>query len=77
MAWPCYKVHWSGKNIPQGRVRGKRKRDRQRKSWAGDIKEWTDLYFYEKQVTAMDYLEWRQIVRSSPVVSQHAPTVTE
>ena len=53
------KLRWFGhvsrssglaKTILQGTVKGKRKRDRQKKRWVASIKEWTGMDFFPAQL---------------------------
>ena len=73
------KLQWYGhvtrstglsKTILQGTLEGSRKRGGQRKRWEDNIKEWTGLTFARSQREAENRSQWRDIVRSSSVVSR-------
>ena len=58
------------KTILQGTVPGGRKRGRQKKKWADNIKEWTGLDFCDSQMAARNRSRWRKVVWKSAVVPQ-------
>jgi len=73
------KLRWYGhvsrtsglaKTILQGTVNGGRKRGKQKKRWADNIKEWTGLDFAKSQRAVEDRKGWRVIVANSSVVPQ-------
>ena len=79
------KLRWYGhvtrsiglvKTILQDTVRGKRRRDRQKKNRNDNITEWTGLDFYESQMATKDWQRWKQIVQLSSEVPQRSQTVT-
>ena len=45
-------------------------RDRQRKRWEDNIREWTDLEFGKSQRAVENREEWRKLVAKSSVVPQ-------
>ena len=58
------------KTILQGAVRGARRRERQRKRWEDNVREWTGLDFPESQRAVEDGKRWKQRVAKSSVVPQ-------
>ena len=76
-----WKLKWYGhvtrssglaKTILQGKVRGGRKRGRQKKRWEDNIKEWTGLELSDTLRKAESCEEWRELVAKTP---GGAPTV--
>ena len=76
------KLRWHGnvtrstgivKDSLQGTVRGKRKRDRQRKNCTENIKKWTGCNV-TTQVAATDRQRWSEIIRSSEDMPYRPPT---
>ncbi len=70
------KLHWYGyiyrssgpaKTILQGTVKGSRKRERQKKRWEDNIREWTGLDFATSQRAVEDRTKWREIVRTAAI----------
>ena len=70
------KLRWFGhvsrssglaKTILQGTVKGKRKRDRQKKRWEDNIKEWTGMDFACSTRAAENRTKWKGIVANSSV----------
>ena len=61
MVWPRLKVFWFSKNNPTGIVKEKRK-DRQKKRWEDNIKEWTGIDFASSTRAAENRTIWRGIV---------------
>ena len=73
------KLQWYGhvscssglaKTILQGTVKGRRRRDRQRKRWEDNIREWTGLEFAKSQRAVENREKWRKLVVKSSVVPQ-------
>ena len=71
------KLRWFGhvsrssglaKTILQGTVKGKRKRDRQKKGWEDNIKEWTGMDFASSTRAAENRTRWRRVVVNSSLV---------
>ena len=60
------------KTILQGTVQGGRRRDRQRKRWEDNIKEWTGLEWNIIVRKAENREEWRKLVVKSTVVPQRS-----
>ena len=56
------------KTILQGTVKGKRKRDKQKKRWEDNIKEWTGMDFACSTRAAENRTRWKGIVANSFVV---------
>ena len=56
------------KTILQGTVKGKRKRDRQKKRWEDNIKEWTRMEFASSTRAAENRTRWKGLVANSSVV---------
>ena len=48
------------KTILQGKVKGGRRQDRQRKRWEDNIREWTDLEFGKSQRAVENRVKWRK-----------------
>ena len=66
------------KTIMQGTIEGGRRRGRQRKAWMDNIKEWTGLTMPELLTAANDRPTWRQIARTSSLISpRRRPTSGE
>ena len=61
--------------LTQGRVKGKRKRGRQKKRWEDNIKEWTGMDFASSTRAAENRLRWKGIVADSSVVARRHPKV--
>ena len=71
------KLRWFGhvsrslglaKTILQGKVKGKRKRGRQKKRWADNIREWTGMDFASSARAAENRTRWKGIVANLSVV---------
>ena len=71
------KLRWFGhvsrssyvaKTILQGKVKGKRKRGRQKKGWEDNIKEWTGMDLASSTRAAENRTRWKGIVANSSVV---------
>ena len=71
------KLRWFGhvsrssglaKSILQGRVKGKRKRGRQKKRWVDNINEWTGMDFANSTRAAENRTRWKGIVATLSVV---------
>ena len=60
----------SAKTILQGTVQGKRRKGRQRKRWADNIKGWTGMDFASSTRAAEDRIRWKWSVVMSSVVPQ-------
>ena len=56
------------KTILQGPVKGARRREKQKKRWEGNIKEWTGMEFGDSLRAAEDSERWKGIVAASSVV---------
>ena len=54
MVWPHLNVPEHGEAILQGTVKGARRRERQRKRWEDNIKEWTGMGFGDSLRAAED-----------------------
>ena len=63
------------KTILQGRVKGQRKRGRQKKRWEDNIKEWTGIDFTSSTMAAENRTRWKRIVANSSVVPRRPPKV--
>ena len=70
LRWYGHVTRSSGlsKTILQRNVDGKRKRDRPRKRWHCNFKEWTGISFADSQRTTEDRQMWRGVVASSSKV---------
>jgi len=73
------KLRWYGhvtrseglaKTILQGKVQGKRRRGRQRRKWANDIRDWTRKDFSVTQALAHDRAKWSQLVHHSSTMQR-------
>ena len=71
------KLRWYGhisrscgmaKTILQGTVKGARRRERQKKRWENNIKEWTEMEFGDSLRAEEDREGWNSIVATSSVV---------
>ena len=80
------KLRWYGhisrssgmaKTILQGTVKGARRRERQKKRWEANIKEWTGMGFGESLRAAEDTEGWKGIVATSPIVSRRPPRLRD
>ena len=73
LRWFGHVIGSSGlcKKVVQGTVPGKRKRERQKKRWENNIREWTGLDFNNSQRAAEDRQRWQNSVAD---VSSGAPT---
>ena len=60
MVWPHLKILWHGE--------GARRRERQKKRWEDNIKEWTEMGFGDSLRAAEDREVWKGIVAMSSVV---------
>ena len=60
------------KSVLQGTVQGGRRRDRQRKRWEDNIKEWTGLEWNILLRKAENREEWTKLVVKSTVVPQRS-----
>ena len=58
------------KSILPGTVKGRRRQDRQRKRWEGNIREWTGLEFAKSRRAVENREKWRKLVVKSSVVPQ-------
>ena len=76
------KLRWYGhisrssgmaKTILQGTVNGIRRRERQKKRWKYNIKEWTGMGFGESLRAAEDREGWKGIIATSSVVPRRPP----
>ena len=65
------------KTIIQGTVKGKRRRDRQKKRWEDNIREKTEIDFASSTWAAEDRIRRKGIVSKSSVVSQRPSKVME
>ena len=80
------KLRWYGhisrssgmaKTILQGTVKGARRRGRQKKRWANNIKECRDMGFGDSLRAAEDSEGWKGIVAMSSVVPRRPPRVRD
>ena len=78
------KLRWFGhvsrssglaKTILQGTVKEKRKRDRQKKRWEDNIKEWTGMDFVSSTRAAENRTRWKRIIANTSVVPQQPSNV--
>ena len=78
------KLRWLGnvsrssclaKTTLQGIVKGKRKRDRQKKRWVANIKEWTGMDFASSARAAENRTRWKRIVANLSVVPRRPSKV--
>ena len=65
------------KTILQGTVKGARKRERQKKRWEDNIKEWTGMGFGDSLMPAEDREGWKGIVATSSVVPRRPPRLRD
>ena len=65
------------KTILQGKVKGARRRGRQKKRWENNIKEWTGMGFDDSLRAAEDREEWKGIVTTSSVVPRRPPRLSD
>ncbi|PIK35676.1 endonuclease-reverse transcriptase [Apostichopus japonicus] len=74
LRWYGHVIRTDGlsKTILQGTVQGERRRGRQRKRWADNIKEWTGMNFATIQAVAHDRQEWKRLM-SSPLQRPYDP----
>ena len=61
------------KTILQGTVNGARRRERQKKRWEDNIKEWTGMGFGDFLRAAEDREGWKGIGATSSVVPRRPP----
>ena len=61
------------KTILQGKVKGTRRRGRQKKRWENNINEWTGMGFVDFLRAAEDREGWKSIVATSSVVPRRLP----
>ena len=80
------KLRWYGhisrssgmaKTILQGTVKGARRRERQKKRWEDNIKEWTGMRFGDSLKAAEDRKGWKGIVATSSVVPRRSPMLRD
>ena len=78
------KLRWLGhvsrssglaKTILQDTVKGKRKRDRQKKGWEDNTKEWTGMDFASSTKAAENRTRWKGIVANSSEVPRRPSEV--
>ena len=78
------KLRWFGhvsrssglaKTILQGTVKGKRKRDKQKKRWEDNIKKWTGMDLASSTRAAENRSKWKGIVANSSVVPRRPSKV--
>ena len=55
-------------------MKGKRKRDRQKKRWEDNIKEWTGMDFASSTRAAENRTKWKGIVANSSSYDTNAAT---
>ena len=79
LKWYGHVTRSSGlaKTILQGTVQGERRRDRQRKQWEDNIKEWTGFEWNILQWETENREEWRKLVVKSTVVPQRSARLRE
>ena len=63
------------KTILQGTVKGERRRDREKKRWEDNIKEWTGMDFASSTRAAENRQRWRGVVANSSVVPRRPSKV--
>ena len=61
------------KTIMQGTVEGGRRRGKQRKNWADDVKTWTAMDMARLLTTATDRLKWRELSATASLMSPQRP----
>ena len=80
------KLRWYGhisrssgmaKTILQGTVKGARKRERQKKRWEDNIKEWTGMGFGDSLRAAEDREGWKGIVATSSMAPRRPPRLRD
>ena len=71
----CLKGPYS--TILQGTVKGARRRERQKKRWEDNIKEWTGMGFGDTLRAAEDREGWKGIVATSSVVPRRPPSLRD
>ena len=80
------KLRWYGhisrssgmaKEIPQGTLKGARRRGRQKKRWKDNIKEWMGMGFGDSLRAAEDREGWKGIVATSSVVPWRPPRLRD
>ena len=66
LRWFCHVSRSSGlaETILQGTVKGQRKRSRQKKRWADNIKEWTGMDFASSVRSAENRTRWKGLLQS-------------
>ena len=64
LKWYGHVSHLSGltRTILQGRGKGRRRQDKQRKRWEDNIREWTGLEFAKSQRAVENREKWRKLV---------------
>ena len=65
------------KTVLQGKVKGARRRGRQKKRWEGNIKEWTGMEFRDSLRATEDREGWKGIVATSSVVPRRHPSLRD
>ena len=75
LKWYGHILRSSGmaKTILQGTVKGARRRERQKKRWEDNIKEWTGMGFGDSLRAAKGREGWKGIVATSSVVPRRPP----
>ena len=79
VVWSCLPFFSSNqaKTILQGTEKRGRRRDRQRKRWEDNIREWTGLEFSRSQRAGENREKWRKLVAKSSVVPQRPSRLTD
>ena len=65
------------KTILQGTVKGARRRERQKKRWEDNIKEWTEMGFEDSLRAAEDREGWKGIITTSSMVPRRPPRLRD
>ena len=68
MVWSHLKLLWHDEDNSAGTVKGARRRERQKKRWEDNIKEWTGIGFGDSMRAAEDREGGEGVVAMSSVV---------
>ena len=77
MVWPHLKILWHGEDSSAGALKGARRRERQKKKWEDNIKEWTQMEFGDSLRAAENREGWKGIVATSSVVLRRPPRLRD
>ncbi|GFN94161.1 endonuclease-reverse transcriptase [Plakobranchus ocellatus] len=79
LKWYGHTTRSSGlaKTIMQGTVNGGRRRERQKKRWDDNIREWTGLELRNTLRKAEDREEWRAVVGRSSAAPRRIPNLRD